>query len=76
MASMFFWAMDASNNMAHSIVKLRYTKDSDMYWVMNSNFNQNYLDSGAVFKTEETFGFQILFATPEKLSYIDLSGSP
>ena len=51
MASVFFFNMKVSNNMAHSIITLKYIKDSDKYWIIDSNFDQNYLDSGAVFKT-------------------------
>lgn len=38
MSKVFFFEMDVSNNMAHSIITLQYMIDSDMYWIIDSKF--------------------------------------
>jgi hypothetical protein len=76
LAGAFLTDMKVANNMAHSIFRFQFSQNNHYYWVQNSIFNSNYLDSGSVFKTVEKKGFLDFYAPPNSLAYFDSAGKP
>ena len=76
LAGAFLTDMKVANNMVHSIFRLQFSQNNHYYWVQNSIFKSNYLDSGSVFKTVEKKGFLDIYAPPNSLAYFDSAGKP